>query len=455
MKYYIVVVHPEGGSVLALPPSRPASDDARDAWDVPEFAPATTDARIVGHINAEIRRQLGFDAWTLKCAARGEDGEQTWRVFIAVARQSDAALPLGARWLTREQASSARFANPHVGAATRKWFADAAHPSPLRAPWEEIGWHDAACDWILAQLAEPGFTALSPIAHQRAWGLSCTMQVTTEHGDVYFKATPPFMSHEGRVMQAIAERCPELLPAPLAMDAERGWLLMPDFGGEMLHECADIARWEEALRLFSKVQAAQVAHIDLWQSLNIPDRRLGFMVEMIDPLIASCERMLSGGPGGLSDAEVNALRSLSMPLKLLCARLAQYGVPHTLVHGDLGGNILIRESGYTYFDWTDVCVSHPFFEMATISGAYFDESVLADNPDADTRLRDAYLEAWTDYMSMDRLIEAFEASKPLGALHQVMTYMWILTNISADARPELEGGLLHWIRSLLRLCNRG
>ena len=34
------------------------------------------------------------------------------------------------------------------------------------------------------------------------------------------------------------------------------------------------------------------------------------MVEMIDPLIASCERMLSGGPNGLSEAEVNFQQSL-------------------------------------------------------------------------------------------------------------------------------------------------
>ena len=101
-------------------------------------------------------------------------------------------------------------------------------------------------------------------------------------------------------------------------------------------------------------------------------------------------------------------------------------------------------------------MSHPFFEMATISGAYFDESVLKDSPDAETRLREAYLEPWTRLMPMDmeRLVEAFETSRPLGALHQTMTYMWILTNISPDARPELEGGLLHWVRSLLRMCGR-
>lgn len=344
------------------------------------------------------------------------------------------------------------FASPAIAEAIAAWFAEIDSPAELRAPWNAIGWHDVACDWISAQLALLGFAPIASLTQQRAWGLSCTMKVGTDKGDVYFKATPPFMAHEGRIMRAVAERSPLLLPAPLAVDARRGWLLMSDYGDDMLHECPNIARWEDALRMFAQAQVEQVERVDGWLSLNIPDRRLGRMVEMVDPLIASCERMLSGGTTGLSESEINSLRSLSMPLKLMCARLAQYAVPHTVVHGDLGGNILIRDGGYTFFDWTDVCVSHPFFEMATISGAYFDESVLKDNPDAEIRLRDAYLEPWAAVMPKERLVEAFEASRPLGALHQAMTYVWILTNISPDARPELEGGLLHWVRNLLRLC---
>ena len=446
MEYHVIVARPEDGSVLSLPSS--------DGWTIPAFTPGITDARIVEHINEEMRRQLGFDTWTLRCAASGSEGERRWRIFLATPRESGMSGPPGARWVDRRTASSMDFASPAIAQSVAAWFAEIESPAELRAPWNAIGWHDVACDWISTQLDAIGFTAITPITQQRAWGLSCTMKVGTGEGDVYFKATPPFMAHEGSAMQAVARRCPHLLPAPLASDADRGWVLMSDYGSEMLHECPDIARWEEALGTFSRAQVEQVEHVGYWLSLNIPDRRLGRMVEMIDPLIASCEGMLAGGANGLSESEVDALRSLSMPLKLMCARLAQYAVPHTLVHGDLGGNILLGDEGYTFFDWTDVCVSHPFFEMATISGAYFDESVLKNNPNAEIRLRDAYLEPWAGLMPIERLVEAFEASRPLGALHQTMTYMWILTNISPDARPELEGGLLHWVRNLLRLCGR-
>ena len=446
MRYYVIVVRPEDGSLLVLPSS--------EGWTVPSFAPDITDARIVEHINDEMHRQLGFETWTLKCAARYEVRGETRRIFIAVARDSGASSSPCARWLNPDEVHRTDFADLVVGRVVESWLAERVSPSPLSAPWEVIGWHDAAYEWIHTQLGANNLTVLSSAVQQRAWGLSCTMKVVTDAGDVYFKATPHFMAHEGRVMQAVAQTCPELLPSPIAADSDRGWLLMPDFGGEMLHESPDIERWEEALRLFSQAQVAQSENIRYWLSANIPDRRLRRMVEMIDPLIASCSRMLSGEDSGLSDADIGNLRSLSLPLKLMCARLADFGVPHTLVHGDLGGNIIVRDDGFTFFDWTDACVSHPFFEMATISGAYFDESVLKDNPDADDRLRNAYLEPWTRYEPMERLIEEFNAARPLGALHQAMTYMWILTNISPDARPELEGGLLHWVRYLLRLCGK-
>ncbi len=445
MKYHVVVVRQEDGSVLALPSS--------DGWYVPTFSPVTTDSRIVEHINSEMRRQLGFDTWTLQYAAQSSADGERWRIFVAAARETNVSAPPSARWIGQGEASSIGFANPAVTEAISAWIANLHSPSELRAPWESIGWHDEVCEWIAAHLAALGCTPQTPIIQQRSWGLSCTMKVGTDRGDVYFKATPPFMSHEGRAMQAVAEQCPQLLPPPLAVDSERGWLLMPDYGSAMLHECQDIARWEDALRLFSRSQVEQVEHIGKWFSLNIPDRRLVRMVEMTDPLIASCERMLSGGDSGLSQSELSALRSISMPLKLMCAQLAQIGLPHTLVHGDLGGNIIISDKGYTFFDWTDICISHPFFEMSTISAAYFDESVIRGIPDADMRLRNAYLEAWTKYAPMEVLVNAFEASKPLGALHQAMTYMWILTNIAPDSRRELEGGLLYWIRTLLRLLS--
>lgn len=124
-------------------------------------------------------------------------------------------------------------------------------------------------------------------------------------------------------------------------------------------------------------------------------------------------------------------------------------MPQTLIHGDLGGNILVNGDRYIVFDWTDVCIAHPFFDMATVIDTAFHDSVIRDESDVRTRLRDAYLEPWTHYETMERLVQAFELATSLGALHQAMSYMWILMNVAEDARWELESGLVMWLRRLL------
>ncbi len=446
MRYYIIVARPEDGGVALIRGGR--------RWTLPNFAPQTTDARQVDHINAEMRRALGLETVTLRCAQSriGDDERDSWRVFVALARNADAQLPPDARWVAQSDLQTIEFAPPALADAVNAWFAERDNPPPRRAPWHSAAWFDGALERIHARLDALGMPAIAPARQLRAWGLSCAMRVATAGGDVYFKAAPPFMAHEGRVMRAVAERYPALLPPPLAVDAQRGWLLMPDYGDAMLHKSTDIARWETALRLFARMQVEQAAHTQDWLAIGCPDRGLGRMVDLIDPLIMSSAQLLAAKPYGLTADEIDRLRALPMRLKLMCARLAQYALPQTLVHGDLGGNILMNGGGYVFFDWTDACISHPFFDMATISGAYFDESALKLDASVDNRLRDAYLEAWAAHEPTERLIEAFDAAKPLGALHQAMTYMWILTNIAEDERAELEGGLAHWLRNLLRLC---
>ena len=256
-------------------------------------------------------------------------------------------------------------------------------------------------------------------------------------------------------MSAVARDHPAMASPPIAHDRQRGWILMFDFGGKWLGESSDAERWEEAVRMHAQMQVEQAERTQSWIEMGLPDRSLRRMVDLIDPLITVAANMLSGRNGGLSEDEVRALQGLPMRLKFMCARLADFNIPHSLLHGDLGGNILVKDDGgFVFFDWTDACVAHPFLDMAAIGDNVFDDNVFKGDESAANRLRDAYLEPWTKYEPMDRLVQAYDIARPLGALHQAMTYMWILTNIAEEARWEVEVGLPTWIRTLLRLCGQ-
>ncbi len=424
-----------------------------DSWTLPRLTPEVLDFRRVHHINEQVRNQYGLESVVQRCVAHryAPDRGLQYKVYALENRSSVPQLPDGGKWVGAEELDSIPLVVPEHREFIHQWLQETAAGAvpELRAPWTSMGWFDEALAWIEAQLEQLHIEALGSLMQERSWALSCILRMETSIGDVYFKAVPPFMAQEAVVIREISRQYPELTPPPFATDDERGWTLMPDFGGDSLMLTPDISRLEEASRLFARMQVEQVEHVDDWLARGVPDRCLHRMVQLIDPLIMMSTQLLAGAPPGLSEEEVEGLHALPMKMKLLCAKLASYDVPHTLIHGDLGGNILVNGDRYIFFDWTDVCISHPFFEMATIIDTVLDASIIQDQTDTRTRLRDAYLEPWTAYEPMERLVEAFELTKALGSLHQAMSYMWILMNSAEDARWELESGLLLWLRSLL------
>ena len=68
-----------------------------------------------------------------------------------------------------------------------------------------------------------------------AWELSCILRTPTAQGDVYFKAVrdSPLFVNEAVVTRALAALFPDHVPAPLALDAERRWMALADFGAEL------------------------------------------------------------------------------------------------------------------------------------------------------------------------------------------------------------------------------
>jgi hypothetical protein len=53
---------------------------------------------------------------------------------------------------------------------------------------------------------------------------STVIRVPTDRGDVWFEANDETLAHEGPVVELVAARAPGLVPPPLALDRERGWI---------------------------------------------------------------------------------------------------------------------------------------------------------------------------------------------------------------------------------------
>jgi len=90
-----------------------------------------------------------------------------------------------------------------------------------------------------------------------------------------------------------------------------------------------------------------------------------------------------------------------------------------------------RGGSQLFFDWTDACVAHPFFDLATIRrGTAFTDAVCED--ELRERLREAYLPEWASFEPPGRLARAWELAAPLGALHQAVSYRSLATQAPMD-----------------------
>jgi RIO-like serine/threonine protein kinase len=299
------------------------------------------------------------------------------------------------------------------------WFAEESGTEKPLMPWSKIGWFDEAATWMTNQLHRLGITAHSPVEQVKSFYTGGTLRVNTDVGYIYFKAIPHAFIREMEITQMLAQWFPTRIPVMLAADSERRWMLLRDIGGIDLSKISEIEVWEDVLRVYAQLQIDSLTFVG--ELLNGPfyDYQIQTMVSEIDSVIIDTPSLLQGYHESLDETELENLRSLSPKLKALCAEVENYGVPCTLEHGDFhDGNIRITKDGPVFYDWAWSCVTHPFLGPNGL--LYKAAKFLPVISNARTRLRDAYLEAWTVYEPLNCLRELFNLIEQWKVLHAVL-----------------------------------
>lgn len=443
---HVILPHPSEPRVLLLP--------GVEGWTLPHWTAPSHFWHVVEHVNQAMQGRFGVQTTILRWVGGGHDPvtQETHNVYASENHTPDWKPPGGARWVGQEALPELNLAIPEHLPLFQDWFIEAAagHVPKRRVPWARPGWFDEAAAWVRAELDRAGLSMTGPVEQMRTWQRSCILRAGTAAGDVYLKAVPGMFALEPLLTKALATRHPAHLPRVLAVDPGRHWLLMQELGGKPLDEFPDIQQWEEAVRQFARLQIDSAGRMDELLALGCPDRRLHHLAAAIPPLVEDASVLLRGGDPGLSEAEVRDLQALAPRLASICAELASYRVPHSLEHGDFHyGQVIVTGEGCVYIDWSDSSVAHPFFSMFPFFAYAEMLQGLPSVPDASARLRHAYLEPWTIYEPMDRLIAAFDLSQALAALHIAVTYQrFILPNL--ETRAEWEAAAPWFLRRLLR-----
>jgi hypothetical protein len=427
---YFIVPHPTQSAILMQP--------GDSGWTLPHLLRSERIwPPMVAPIFQALRDTLALDAAILRCAYSQRDTDTNSQDVIYVLDSSTTDPLAGMQWIAQESIEDLPLATAKHREIIDQYFAEKANKPALRVAWAEPGWFAQAVAWCRSHLGDDQL----PIEQIKIWGISCLLKMRPPQGDVYFKVSAAWdlSANEATLMDSLAALYPDHIPAPIAIDQERRWMLLSDFG-KPLRGNNDPRVWERSLRAFAQIQIDSVDRVDELLRLGCLDRRLEILALQIEPLLADTPIVT-----GIEAAELEQVQRLVPTLKMLCTQLAAYRVPQTLVHGDFHPGNIAGES-CLFFDWTDGCISHPFMDLTTV----FEEARTSSmSAEALNQLRDQYLDVWTRYEPLDRLIEACAVAETLGCLHQAVSYRSIINNLEPGLRHEFSGAVGQWLIAML------
>jgi aminoglycoside phosphotransferase (APT) family kinase protein len=431
-----MVAHHTDDRILLLP--------GEGGWELPHFDPGRPAIIEVGPSNTWASETLGAEIAVLRCVYfHVVEDKKHLEALLAAENHGAEWLPsLGGRWFGLEELGGIDFAVSEHRQLVETWLLEERDASPpQRSPWAHRGWFRATESWIREEAGKLGMSPTGRLEQLKTWGISCVLRQPTDAGALYFKAVPTLFAQEPLITQHLSRRFPGHVPPPLAYRVEAGqsWMLLKDIGGGVARDSTlTLRQWEDLLGLLGRIQRESVGYVDDLLRAGCADRRLDLLASQIDELFSDQD-----ATGELTETEVETLRAYAPRLKIMCAELADCGIPQTLVHGDFHtGNVSLVDEGYIIFDWTDACITHPFFDLSTI----FDWGV----PDEmKAPLRESYLRGWREYASEETIVRADKLVRPLGALHHAVSYRNIVAALEPTAKWEMLGGSTVWLRSLL------
>lgn len=318
--------------------------------------------------------------------------------------------------------------------------------------WRDESWLREVRAWVGARLAEVGAVLDGEAEQTRSTPWSTLLRVPTGAGLFWFKANASGVAHEAALLEVLARRCPAQTLAPVALDTGRGWLLLPD-GGPTLRETTngvtDGAAWERLLVEYAALQRTLEPYVGELLAAGTPDRRPEKLPAVRDALLADRGLLMLGHPSGMTEAQHGDLLGAGPAFVSMCRDLASSGVPATIQHDDLHDNNVFAASppGGTLrvFDWGDSAVAHPFGTLLVTLRVVADRADLPYGSAGLLRLRDAYLEAWTDAYDRATLREACRLALRVGSVLRADCYRRALLEATPAGRDEFGDGVPGWL----------
>jgi hypothetical protein len=327
-----------------------------------------------------------------------------------------------------------------VDESTRERYADLL--------WAQPDWLQSARVWVEQHARVAG--EIEQI-HLRPW--STVLRVPTPEGDLFLKAAWTSGVFEPALTVLLARHRPERTAALVAVDSERGWMLMRDAGTrlrELVNSVADLHHWTTLLPAYAELQIELAAEADELLGLGVPDQRLARIPGLLATLLEDTEALRVDLADGLTSAELARMREELPAITEMCAELAVFGIPETIQHDDFhDGNISVRDGTHVFFDWGDSCVSHPFHTLVVTLRAVAMRFDLEPGGAELFRLRDAYLEPFGSFAEPAALREAFDLAYRVGTIGRALAWYRYVRESEPRYRSEIADAVPYGLQRFL------
>ena len=309
--------------------------------------------------------------------------------------------------------------------------------------WQDPAWQKDAHNWIRAQAQRQSIQINGEIEQPHIYPWSTVLRVPTNDGTLFFKATAAETVYESALTQKLAGWFPDCMPELIAVDTRRGWLLMRD-GGEALRASIrptqDVTLWEPVITRYAELQIGLAAHVSEILALGIPDLRLAVLPALFTQLLTDEESLMIDQEKGLTSAEWEQLKVRTARFGQICSELAGFGIPESLNHGDFhDGNVLLKDGRITFFDWGDASVTHPFVTLRTFFVSMEIALKLDDYAPPTTEmtaLLNRYLEQWEPFANRERLLSAYNLSRPVASIAKALAWHQGITRMEGAMRED-------------------
>lgn len=293
--------------------------------------------------------------------------------------------------------------------------------------------------WVGREAAAAGFGGVARVEPQKVSDRSVVLRIVTRADSLIFKAGAGLAHHEAPLTAYLSRRHPAHVPAVVAFDTDRRWMLMRQVRGPTLMSTPLVSGWQGAFETLGRIQCDLSGAVDDLFELGCYQRTLSSLTRYLDAFIPQwCARE------DVTDAERRRLADAAAIWTQLC-RQPIPGLPAaTLDHADLHPrNIVVSTSGPVYLDWEGGAIGHPFWSPLILLG--YVERFVPDVAGARDELRAAYLRPWTAFLPMTDLIRAFEQVRPLASLKYAFGLWWFLTY--GEPGPERDA-----LQKTIRAC---